>query len=187
MAGPNVTVVATTKVNLESAGNDANVASLFLGDDGLSTSTFDGDANFAFVSIEAHGGAYGAYYNHNVNTATGGGGYWDIVPGTLGYDSTSFDVDWIELKLEIDLDGSGRPIAGRSYWRDIAEGPPGNPAWTLIHSNAIATTGVAWTVTDAAFPTHVGIRLDEFSVTPEPVTLSILAIGAGLVLLRRRR
>ena len=42
-------------------------------------------------------------------------------------------------------------------------------------------------VVSAGFYVHKDVWVDEFTATPEPVTLSILVIGCGLALLRRRR
>ena len=126
---------------------------------------------------------------------SGGGWNYHWWPNMSAWPYTAVDwSNWIASKIVIDtdyahafiaeVDGTTGALLGS--WVDLGRFPN-------VGENSTASgplTGpstVFFTPAEAAVQHYNANTADNFASTPEPVTLSLLALGAGLVLLRRRR
>ena len=152
-------------------------ATLFLGSDCLvasGASATVADNSLGILVLRADGRGYFEYYHNGV-------GDTDVFQPTVGAGAW-YEAGWIEMRLEIDLDGAARPTDLRGMWR-LA----GAATWIPLASGTFTTTGSTWTTTHSAFQPGQWNEFDNFVLTPEPATLAVLLIGGVLSLLARRR
>jgi len=116
-----------------------------------------------------------------------GGLYWNAAGNGVGEGSPTppnpAGVGWYEMHFNLDFDGNSMTVE----WRDVDDSTgAGLGGWTPL----IGPIGIPFTeLTSFNYAcTFNGTDiLDNFSLTPEPITLSLLALGAGLFFVRRRR
>ena len=156
---------------------------LIIGDNRLiGTGNPDSVANPAdhiYIQSNHAGYTYIDAWDDGVNDST------ELTPGgSPAGDMTG--LGWYRVKWELDF--SGTPSAS-AYIGDADDTTGALLAgWTLLATKTLPDgLDTPAEVAAAGFHAHKTGFVDQFSSTPEPVTLSILALGAGLALLRRRR
>ena len=158
--------------NVDSAGATNEI---WVGKDtAILTNNVTGTQRNYYVSYKSNGSFTAGMHSPGWTYNGLGAGSWN--PGNVG---------WVELVIDFDED-SGSP--GTATLNDVNDTTgafisqilqltfPAAPPWAVA-DNLVAALSVG----------SSSLGQDNFVVTPEPVTMSILALGAGLVLLRRRR
>ena len=145
----------------------------------IGTGNGDGVPNLAdhiYLQSNHAGYTYVAAYNDWVGDST------EIGPDDGG-DMRVYG--WYLEKLELDF-GAGTFTASVADADDTTGAQIG--PWVDLVTKALPDgLDSPAEVVSAGFYVHKDVWVDEFTATPEPVTLSILVLGAGLALLRRRR
>ena len=145
---------------------------LYIGDSCLSSGCdgADWEGNISQALLKGAGG---------LGVGTGGG------QPSIAFDwlASSSDTDadgWVQIMIEATIDGAGNMAVATAYHRPAAGG-----AWTAGPSTGAPADTPA---THFAFQASRDVTFDNimFEIIPEPASLSMLAMGAGLLLLRRR-
>ena len=118
-------------------------------------------------------------------------GFWDVDTETYGVTGSGHapgpvEDNWFELHYYLDFNAHTLLVE----WRDVDNTtglPTGSGAYNLICSTGLPFTSLTWWEYTDQWTSGEVAMVDNFVLTPEPVTMSILAIGAGLSLILRRR
>ena len=146
------------------------------------------------------------YIAYKVQMNSDGNAFWGTSGGgnPVAWDYGNFPGDqfarwnpgaagWVAMKIHLDLnDVDNDGLTRSAYWSDVDDAT-GLGAWNYLGefpggeialSDLDVVGVVVWDTNAGAGGT---VAFDNFSSTPEPMTLNLLALGAGLTLLRRRR
>ena len=180
--GPNLTVRLWAHVNLSNNTSDAGDppdfiavnSQVFIGHScRVSACAGDWEANVVLAQLK--GGAGGG-----LGIGTGGGQPSGALDWTTGSSDTDAD-GWLQVMVEVEIDGNGFMSTGTSYHRPATGG-----AW--IQSASIGAPADTQ-ATHFAIQMSRDVTFDNvtFEIIPEPAALTMLVLGAGLILVRRRR
>jgi hypothetical protein len=160
--------------NTVDAGGIGGNSQLFIGSNSLATSNMPWEEEIVQAILK--GGAGGGL-------AVGGGGAQPS--GALDWTAGSSDTDadgWLQVMIEAKIDSAGFISSGGAYHR-----PANGGAWIL--SKSIGASAPPAQATHFAIQMSRDVTFDNvtYEIIPEPASLSMLALGSSLILLRRRR
>jgi hypothetical protein len=151
---------------------------------------FTPGANFTLTSVEVAGSHVSGTNNYVFQIVNDAGG----LPGTTVITSgaiTTFPTNPGAIRSFL---ASGSVVAGTQYWLTASPGasdPRGAWRWTspvVTGSGGYQTSpGPSWNPFDTSPNTQSAFRINGNVSAPEPGTLAFLALGGGLVLVKRRR
>ena len=97
------------------------------------------------------------------------------------------DTGWQEVKLRV-FDAFSVPHGQVTTQMEVLSGPVGGP---LVSRGSYSASFITYTPTHYSLSPNLGSTFDNVSVSvieiPEPASLSLLALGSSLIVLRRRR
>lgn len=167
--GPNQTVVVEVKAN--ASGNP------------------DSGTNYMSVGNSAMSDGVGGDYRSGINFKLAAGvSSGKLYSFQLGPEPAMTNVPdlsqgWVEMRIEVDVDASALATEVRGYTRTA--GSVG--AWTFMGSYGTGSSP-GWTPSHIAIQPAKWVTMDDLviEIIPEPVSLSLLALGGVLALIRRR-